>query len=198
MKDICDCLVPDGLVVVGPRLIRWHPVLLHLVTVQHSRLGGLVATDVTRVPHALVLRPLVQLGVQRSCPHIITLITVVLDARVLGHLVPVQAAQLREGGRAEVTGVHLAHVRRLVRADALVLSLLVPDQAALLGRDVGALVTRVLPLVLDRLLLRLCWLRLDAAGLPGGAVHLVEAVPEKQTSTNEHFPGFESLLTHLA
>ena len=86
--------LPYRPVVVGSGLVGWHPVLLHLVTVQHTRLGGLVSTDVTGVPHPLVLGSLVQLSVQCGCSHIITLITVVLDSRVLCHLVPVQAAEL--------------------------------------------------------------------------------------------------------
>ena len=76
-------------------------------------------------------------------------------------------------------------------ADPLVLGLLVSCQAALLSGDVTALVASVLRVFF---VLR----RFDAAGLTSGVVHLVEAVPEKETSTNEHFPGFESLLTHLA
>ena len=68
--------------------------LLHLVTVEHSRLGCLVSADVTWVPHALVFGSLVQLGIQCRCSHVITLVTVVLDAGVLRHLVPVQTAEL--------------------------------------------------------------------------------------------------------
>ena len=71
--------------------------------------------------------------------------------------------------------MHLPHVHRLVWPDALVLRLLVADQAALLCGNVRALVTRVLPLLRGWLGLR--WLGLQAARLPGGAVHLVEPVP---------------------
>ena len=81
--------LPYGPVVVGSGLIGWHPMLLHLVAVQHPRLSGLVSTDVTRVPHPLMLGSLVQLSIQCGCSHIVTLITGVLDTRVLCHLVPV-------------------------------------------------------------------------------------------------------------
>ena len=96
--------------------------------------------------------------------------------------VSLQAAELGRLIRAHVTVVRFPAVIRGL-ADSLVLGLLVSCQAALLSGDVTALVASVLWVFFV-----LRWL--DAAGLTSGVVHLVEAVPEKQTSTNEHFPGF--------
>ena len=93
--------------------------------------------------------------------------------------VSLQAAKLGGLIRADVTVVRFPAVIRGL-ADPLVLGLLVSCQAALLSGDVTALVASVL-----RVFFVLRWL--DAAGLTSGVVHLVEAVPEKQTSTNEHF-----------
>ena len=100
--------------------------------------------------------------------------------------VSLQAAKLGGLIRAHVTVVRFPAVIRGL-ADPLVLGLLVSCQAALLSGDVTALVASVL-----RVFFVLRWL--DAAGLTSGVVHLVKAVPEKQTSTNEHFPGCLSVL----
>ena len=103
--------------------------------------------------------------------------------------VSLQAAKLGGLIRADVTVVRFPAVIRGL-AYSLVLGLLVSRQAALLSRNITALVTSVLRVffVLGRL---------DAAGLTSGVVHLVEAVPEQQTSTNEHFfPGLLQVSPH--
>ena len=167
-----------------------HSVLLLLVTVQHAWLGCFVAAHVTRVPDHFMLRPFVQLQIDLRRPDVLALVAIELSSRVFCKFVSLQAAKLGGLIRAHVTVVRFPAVIRGL-ANPLVLGLLVSCQAALLSRDVTALVARVLRVFF---VLR----RLDAAGLTSGVVHLVEAVPEKETSTNEHFPGFKSLLTHLA
>ena len=170
-----------------------HSVLLLLVTVQHAWLGRFVAAHVTRVPDHFMLRPFVQLQIDLRRPDVLALVAIELSSRVFCKFVSLQAAKLGGLIRAHVTVVSFPAVIRGL-ADPLVLGLLVSCQAALLSRDVTALVASIF-----RVFFVLRWL--DAAGLTSGVVHLVEAVPEKKTSTNEHFPGllcFKDLLTHLA
>merc|ERR1719412_729662 len=65
-----------------------HTVLLLLVPVQNSRLGGFVAAHVTRITYHLVLGPLVELEVDLGGSNVLTLVTVELGSRMLGELVP--------------------------------------------------------------------------------------------------------------
>merc|ERR1719220_3022287 len=87
-----------------------HPVLLLLVPVQNTRLGGFVATHVTRITYHLVLGPLVELEVDLGGSNVLTLVTVELGSRMLGELVPLQAAQLSGLVRANVTVVRFPTV----------------------------------------------------------------------------------------
>ena len=171
-----------------------HSVLLLLVTVQHAWLGRFVAAHVTRVPDHFVLRPFVQLQIDLRRPDVLALVAIELSSRVFCKFVSLQAAKLGGLIRADVTVVRFPAVIRGL-ANSLVLGLLVSCQAALLSRNVTALVASVL-----RVFFVLRWL--DAAGLTSGVVHLVEAVPEKQNINKRTFSRlslcFEALLTHLA
>ena len=100
---------------------------------------------------------------------------------MLRHLVSFQAAKLCGLVGTDITIIRLARVH-WCWFDALVLRLLVPLQTAPLCGHIATLVTRETLRVAV-----FCLLRLDAARLAAGVVHLVEAVPEKETSTNEHF-----------
>ena len=162
-----------------------HPVLLLLVTVQHSWLGCFVAAHVTRVPDHFMLRPFVQLQIDLRRPDVLALVAIELSSRVFCKFVSLQAAKLGGLIRADVTVVRFPAVIRGL-SNSLVLGLLVSCQAALLSRDVTALVASVL-----RIFFVLRWL--DAAGLTSGVVHLVEAVPEKQNINKRTFSRFSSL-----
>ena len=104
---------------------------------------------------------------------------------MLGKLVPLQAAQLSGLVRADITVVCFpAMVSRL--SNSLVLGLLVPRKTALLRSYVTALVASIFWILFI--------LRLDAAGLTTGIVHLVKAVPEKpkvSTKAREDLPLYD-------
>ena len=143
-------------------------VLLLLVPVQNTRLCGFVAAHITGITHHLMLRTFVKLEIYLGGSDVFTLVTVELSPRMLGKLVPLQAAKLCCLVRADITVVRFpAVVSRL--SDSLVLCLLVSRQAALLRGNVTALVASILGVPL------LLWL--DAAWLTTGAVHLVKTVP---------------------
>ena len=145
-----------------------HTVLLLLVSVQNTRLCRFVAAHITGIPHHLMLGAFVKLEVYLGGSDVFALVTVELSPRVLGELVPLQAAELCGLVRADVAVVRFpAVVSRL--ADSLVLGLFVPRQAALLRGNVTALVASILRVLL--------LLGLDAARLTPGVVHLVKAVP---------------------
>ena len=144
--------VPQGLLadvlvlgVVIPRLgVLVDPMLLLFVPLGHARLSALEATQVTGEPDALVLGPLVQPQIVRGRAHVLAHLTVVRVSGVLGHLVPLKAAQLRELEGAEVAVESLAALGRSIgQLDALVLCHLVPTQTALLSGHILALVTGV-------------------------------------------------------
>ena len=149
-------------------------VLLLLVPVQNTRLCGFVAAHITGITHHLMLGTFVKLQIYLGGSDVFTLVTVELSPRMLGKLVPLQAAKLCGLVRADITVVRFpAVVSRL--SYPLVLGLLVPRQAALLRGNVATLVTSIFWVSL------ILWL--DAAGLTPGVVHLVKAVPG-QSSIN--------------
>merc|ERR1719458_1188481 len=166
MRLLRDAVV----VVVGPVLdVPLHAVLLLLVSVQNTRLCRFVAAHITGITHHLMLGAFVKLEVYLGGSDVLTLVTVELSPRMLGKLVPLQAAELCGLVRADVAVVRFpAVVSRL--ADSLVLGLFVPRQAALLRGNVTALVASILWVLL--------LLGLDAARLTPGVVHLVKAVPD--------------------
>ena len=96
---------------------------------------------------------------------------------MLGKLVPLKTAKLSGLVRADITVVCFpAMVSRL--SNSLVLGLLVPRKTALLRGNVTALVASIFWILFI--------LRLDAAGLTPGVVHLVKAVPgQPKVSTLE-------------
>ena len=145
-------------------------VLLHLVAVEHARLGGLVAADVAGVADTFMLGSFVQLGIEGRSADILALVTLERLARVFGLLVSVKATELGELGGAEFAVVQLA-VPYYGLADPFMLGLLVPYQTAFLRGDILALITRVL--LLNRRL------RLNTAWLTARVVDLIEAVPRR-------------------
>merc|ERR1719458_2409477 len=165
MRLLRDAVV----VVVSPVLdVPLHAVLLLLVSVQNARLCRFVAAHITGITHHLMLGAFVKLEVYLGGSDVLALVTVELSPRMLGKLVPLQAAELCGLVRADVAVVRFpAVVSRL--ADSLVLGLFVPRQAALLRGNVTALVACILRVLL--------LLGLDAARLTPGVVHLVKAVP---------------------
>ena len=117
-----------------------------------------------------MLRSFVKLEIYLRGSDVLTLVTVELSSRMLGKLVPLQAAKLSGLGRADITVICFpAVVSRL--SNSLVLGLLVPRKTALLRSYVTALVASIFWILFI--------LRLDAAGLTPGVVHLVKAVPGK-------------------